>query len=99
MASRRRLKIEIDYIVSDLILDCFTYINLYQKPNDEEALQIVQETLLMRNELRHKANHPEKKGESGTLKSFYDSIAKTLLDGVEDGYGKLEILVNKQTSK
>lgn len=94
MTSRRRLKKEIDYVVSDLVLDCFTYTNLYQKPNDEEALQIVQDTLTLRNQLRDQANHPEKKGDS-TSKSYYDNLAKTLLEGVDAGYEKLGKLLNK----
>ena len=95
MTSRRRLKKEMDYVVSDLILDCFTYINLYQKSNEEEALQIVENTMQLRNDLRDKANHPEKKEDSATSKSYYDNIAKTLLEGVESGYEKLGKLVNK----
>ena len=95
MTTRRRLKKEIDYIVSDLILDCITYTNLYQKPNDEEALMIVQDTLLMRNKLRDQANHPEQKNNSETTKTYYDNIANTLIVGVDEGYGKLGKLVNK----
>ena len=95
MTTRRRLKKEIDYVVSDLILDCITYTNLYQKPNDEEALQIVQDTLVMRNSLREQVNHPEQRNNSETPKSFYDNIAKTLIVGVDEGYGKLGKLVNK----
>lgn len=95
MTTRRRLKKEIDYVVSDLILDCVTYTNLYQKPNDEEALQIVQDTLDLRNKLREQANHPEQKDNSQSAKSYYDSIAKTLVTGVDEGYGKLGKLVNK----
>jgi len=94
MTSRRRLKKEIDYVVSDLILDCFTYTNLYQKPNDAEAMDIVSGTLIMRNELRDLANHPEKRDESESVKSHYDNIAKTLIGGVDEGYGKLGKLVN-----
>ena|SRR5665647_3880824 len=96
MTSRRRLKKEIDYVVSDLILDCFTYTNLYQKPDDAQALEIVQGTLAMRNELRDLANHPEKKDKSETRKSFYDNIANTLVGGVEEGYIKLGKLVNPE---
>ena len=95
MTSRRRLKKEIDYLVSDLILDSITYTNLYQKPNDKDALQIVQDTIILRNRLRDEANHPENKGKSGTVKSYYDNIAKSLIVGVDDGYGKLGKLVNK----
>ncbi len=94
MTSRRRLKKEIDYVVSDLILDCFTYTNLYQKPNDAEAMDIVSGTLIMRNELRDLANHPEKRDESESVKSHYYNIAKTLIGGVDEGYGKLGKLVN-----
>ncbi len=96
MTSRRRIKKEIDYVVSDLILDCLTYTHLYKKPNDEEALQILQGTLVLRNELRDLANHPEKRGESDSVKSHYDNIAKTLIGGVEEGYGKLGKLVNPE---
>jgi hypothetical protein len=95
MTTRRRLKKEIDYVVSDLILDCVTYTNLYQKPNDEEALLIVQDTLTLRNKLRNQANHPEQRNNSETAKSYYDNIAKTLVEGVDAGYGKLGKLVNK----
>jgi hypothetical protein len=94
MTSRRRIKKEIDYVVSDLILDCLTYTHLYKKNDEEEALQIVQGTLMLRNELRDLANHPEKKSESESVKSHYDNIAKTLIGGVEEGYGKLGKLVN-----
>lgn len=96
MTSKRRLKKEIDYVVSDLILDCVTYTSLYQKPNDEEALQIIQGTLVLRNELRDLANHPEKRNESDTVKSHYDNIAKTLIGGVDEGYTKLGKLVNPE---
>ena len=86
MTSRRRLKKEIDYVVSDLVSDCFTYTNLYQKPDDKEALEIVQGTLMLRNELRDLTNHPEKRNEGETIKSFYDNIAATLIGGVDEGY-------------
>lgn len=96
MTSRRRLKKEIDYVVSDLILDCFTYTSLYQKPNDAEALEIVQGALILRNELRDLTNHPEKKGDSDSVKSHYDNIAATLIGGLDEGYAKLGKLVNPE---
>lgn len=96
MTSRRRLKKEIDYVVSDLILDCFTYSSMYQKTEDNDVQEIVQGTLILRNELRELANHPEKRAESETVKSFYDNIAETLVGGVEEGYGKLGKLMNPE---
>lgn len=99
MASRRRIKKEIDYVVSDLILDCFTYANLYQKPNDEESLKIVQDILTLRNELRNQANHPETRAENVSAKSYYDMLAETLIKGVDDGYNRLGKLISQQPAK
>lgn len=96
MTSRRRLKKEIDYVVSDLILDCFTYTSLYRKPNDAETQEIVQGALVLRNELRDLASHPEKRAETETVKSHYDNIAATLIGGVDEGYEKLDKLVNPE---
>ena len=95
MTTRRRLKKEIDYVVSDLVIDCMTYANLYQKPNDEDALQIVQDTMELRNQLRHMANHPEQRKNSEKAKAYYENISKTLVEGVDKGYGRLGKLVNK----
>jgi precorrin-2 methylase len=96
MTSRRRLKKEIDYVVSDLILDCFTYTSLYQKPDDAVAHEIIQQTLTLRNEMRDLANHPEKKDKAEKRKHFYDNVANTLIAGVDEGYLKLGKLMNPQ---
>jgi len=96
MTSRRRLKKEIDYVVSDLILDCFTYTSVYQKPNDDQTQEIIQQTLNLRNEMRDLANHPEKKDKSETRKHFYDNIANTLVGGVDEGYLKLGKLMKPE---
>ncbi|MFY9151571.1 MAG: hypothetical protein WAO52_06145 [Prolixibacteraceae bacterium] len=96
MASRRRLKKEIDYLVSDLILDCFTYANMHSKPNDEESMKIVQEILVLRNDMRNQANHPEKKAASESSKKYYGSLSQTLFNGVENGYEKLGKLLSSQ---
>lgn len=95
MTTRRRLKKEIDYVVSDLVIDCMTYANLYQKPNDKETLQIVEDTMELRNKLRNMANHPEQRNNNDSAKAYYDSISQTLIEGIDKGYAKLGKLVNK----
>jgi len=94
MASRQRLKKEIDYVVSDLVLDCFTFINMRAKTENEDVLQIVQESLNLRGDLLNQVNHPENKAETQTVKSYFDNIAKVLIDTVEESYVKLGKLIN-----
>lgn len=95
MTTRRRLKKEIDYVISDLVLDCMTYTHLYNKPNDEDTLRIIQDTMTMRNRLRDQVNHPEQKDNAQSQKSYYNQIAKTLMEGVNDGYNKLGKLIGQ----
>jgi len=94
MASRQRLKKEIDYVVSDLILDCFTFINMRAKAENEDVLQIVQESLNLRGDLLNQVNHPENKPETQSVKNYFDNIAKVLIDTVEESYVKLGKLIN-----
>ena len=94
MASRQRLKKEIDYVVSDLILDCYTFINMRSKTENEDVLQIVQDTLTLRNSLRDQVNHSESKDVKQTVKNYFDNIAKVLIDTVEESYVKLGKLIN-----
>ena len=96
MTTKRRIKKEIDYIVSDLILDCFTYTNVTAEPNDEVIGQIISETLLLRNQLRDQANHPEEKSGSVSSKAYYDTIARKLIESINSSYEKLEKLVSKE---
>ena len=96
MASRQRLKKEIDYVVSDLILDCFTFINMRAKTENEDVLQIVQESLNLRGDLINQVNHPENKTETQTVKNYFDNIAKVLIDTVEESYVKLGKLINPE---
>lgn len=93
MASRQQLKKEIDYIVSDLVIDCFTFMSMQQNANNDDVLQIVQDTLNLRGDLRFQVNHPEKREASQSTKNYYDNIAKVLIDNVETSYQKLSKLI------
>ncbi len=95
MASKQRLKKEIDFIVSDLVIDCFTFMTMQQNTENPEILKIVEDTLNLRNELRFKVNHPETKEETQTVKSYYDNIAKVLVSSIEGSYEKLGAFVAK----
>lgn len=95
MTNKRRLKKEIDYLVSELIYDCFTYQGLYEKADNAEAMQIVQKTLAARNELRNKANHQEMKEAGVSTKAYYNAITSQLVNTLDEGYDKLGKLVKK----
>jgi hypothetical protein len=95
MASRQRLKKEIDFIVSDLVIDCFTFMTMKQDQENKDVLKIVEDTINLRNELRYMVNHPEKKEEAQSVKNYYDNIAKVLVSNIEGSYEKLGAFIAK----
>jgi hypothetical protein len=66
------------------------------KTENEDVLQIVQESLNLRDDLINQVNHPENKTETQSVKSYFDNIAKVLIDTVEESYVKLGKLINPE---
>jgi len=87
MASIRHIKKDIDYLISEVISDCWTFMYLYPEKKQEEALAIVNETIDLRNNLIERANHPE-----GKAKDHYKAIFKDLLTGVDASFKKISEL-------
>lgn len=89
MANLRNLKKDIDYLVGQVVLDCFDYI--YSTPNAdaEGAYAIIGEVLVMRNQLRNRTNHPDGKDNRKLTKQYYQRIGKELVVGCDQCYDKL----------
>jgi len=92
MASIKRLKKDIDYLTFAIIADCFNY-NSYN-PGNEDVMNIVQETIALRNELRHKVSNPEVK-EAGELKGYYKGIFNEVLTKADSSFAKLSEVIKK----
>jgi len=92
MASIRRLKKDVDYLVSELVIDCLSYVNLHTKADKDEAFKIIEEALSVRTQVRDLANHPDGKDNPKLVKTHYREAIAKLIKSVEDGYAALEKL-------
>lgn len=95
MASIRRLKKDVDYLVSELVIDCFSYVNLHTKAKKDQAFKIIEEAVALRNKVRDLANHPDGKENRGLVKKHYRETIEKLVKGIEDGYAALEKLTTE----
>jgi hypothetical protein len=87
MASIRHIKKDIDYLVSEVVSDCCTFMYLYPEKKQEEALAIINEAIDLRNNLIERVNHPE-----GKAKVHYKAIFTDLLTGVDASFKKISEL-------
>lgn len=93
MASIKRLKKDIDYLTFAIIADCFNY-NSYN-PGKAEVMEIVQETIALRNDLRNRVSNPEVK-EAGELKGYYKGIFNEVLTKADNSFAKLSEVIKSE---
>ncbi len=88
MANLRVIKKDIDYLVSEVISDCWTFMYINQGDNSQEAVDIINEAVELRNSLYERVNHPDKEN----MKAHYKAVNKDLLNGVDSLFNKISNL-------
>lgn len=94
MASIRGVKKDIDYLVSEVISDCYTYLYLSDNKNREQVVQIIEELIEQRNNFFDRANNPEKDADRKQNRQHYKQIYNDLLVSVDESFTKLSQLVD-----
>ena len=79
MASLRRLKKDIDFLMEEVISDCCTFMYLYPDKKREEAIDIIQNAVELRNKLYAEVNNPQ----DNPRKAYYKAVNQELVEGVD----------------
>lgn len=91
MANIRGLKKDINFVVNELIFECFTCNYIFPEKNNDELATIISETLVMGDELLAKVNHV-KSDKGNSAKKQYNEIRKTLTEKTEKFVERLDNL-------
>ncbi len=93
MASVRDIKKDIDYLVGEVVSDCYTYLYLNGDKNRDEVVGIIEEVVGKRNDFIHRVNNPEKGADKKQTRKHFKQIYSDLLSTVDDSFSKLSKLV------
>jgi hypothetical protein len=96
MASVRELKKDIDYLIFEVISDCFVYSNVHPENKTDELTALISDAVEFRNELIARVNNPDGKDNPKIVKAYYKSVAKDLLSGVDKLFERLSALSAKK---
>jgi len=96
MASVRELKKDIDYLIFEVISDCFVYSNLHPENKSDELTVLISEAVEFRNDLIARVNNPDGKDNAKIVKTYYKTVSKDLLTGVDKLFEKLSTLSSKK---
>lgn len=94
MASVRELKKDIDYLVFEVISDCFVYSRIHSDNQSDELSTIISDAVNFRNDLISRVNNPDGKDNPKILKAYYKSVEKDLLAGVDKLFSRLSALTS-----
>jgi hypothetical protein len=96
MASIRELKKDIDYLVFEVISDCFVYSNVHPDNKTDELTALISDAVEFRNDLIARVNNPDGKDNPKIVKSYYKSVQKDLLKGVDNLFERLSSISAKK---
>lgn len=82
MASVRIIKKDIDYLVGEVLSDC--YMTVYFHPEKkQEIVKIMESATELRNSLIAKVNAPVEKNNSSLVRKHYAQVRRDVLEGVD----------------
>ncbi len=79
MASLRVIKKDIDYLISEVVSDCWTFLFINPEKNPEDIIDVMNDAVDLRNKLFERVNNPDKEN----IKKHFKEINKDLLTGVD----------------
>jgi hypothetical protein len=94
MAKLRTLKKDIDYLINEVLNDCYTLAYLFPDKK-ESAIEIINSAVDFRNEIFERVNNPDGKDNSKLVKAHYKNVNKDLLTGVDELFKKISELTKK----
>jgi hypothetical protein len=96
MASIRELKKDIDYLVFEVISDCFMYSNVHPENKTDELSVLISDTVEFRNDLIARVNNPDGKDNPKIVKAYYKTLEKDLITGVDKLFERLSAISAKK---
>jgi len=92
MANKREIKKDVDYLIGEVIGDCYTYLMIHGEKNRDNVLGIIGSIVEKRNDLISRVNNQDKSFDTKQVKSHYKAINSDLLAAINDSFTKLSTL-------
>jgi hypothetical protein len=87
MASIRGIKKDVDYLINEVLSDCYMFMYLFPDRQHEAAIAIIQDTVELRNNLIDRTRKVE-----GKTRAHFRVIFEDLLKGVDDLFRRISEL-------
>jgi hypothetical protein len=88
MASKKNLKKDIDYLIYDLILDCYACMEDHPEKSSSAYEEIINEIIIVKEDLLERINHFDNLVH-GNSRTYFRELKKDLIASITEAYDKL----------
>jgi len=99
MANKREIKKDIDYLIFEVVSDCYTFKYLFPDKDQKDIDNIIEEAVIARNELIMRVNHPDGKNDKKLVKEHFKKINVDLLTKVDNYFDRLNKMMGDSQKK
>ncbi|RPH32582.1 MAG: hypothetical protein EHM93_08890 [Bacteroidales bacterium] len=96
MANKREIKKDVDFLVGEVISDCYTYLLINGEKNRDKVIEIIGSIVDKRNDLISRVNNQDRTFDTKQVKSHYKAINADLMAAIDDSFSKLSKLSAKK---
>jgi len=96
MASIKDLKKDIDYLIYEIISDCFTVMSVQPGEKSDELAEVVADAVKLRNELFSRVKHPGGKEDAKMMREYYKKVRVDLVQGVDKLFERLSKITSRK---
>ncbi len=97
MASVRRLKKDIDYLIFEVISDSFTFGSVHPDEKEEDITGILADAVALREDLFRRVNNPPEPDDPKAVRVHFNAVKKDLFVGVDRLCMRLSALAEKKS--
>ncbi len=92
MSSIRELKKEINYLIDEIIGNCFLQYYFVEESQRIKIEKLIEEIVAFRNDLINRVNNPSANFENKSKRSYYRNIRKELFEKANTAFEKIDRL-------
>ena len=96
MANKREIKKDVDYLIGEVISDCYTYLLIHGDKNRDKVVEIIEAVIAKRNDFISRVNNSDKTFDTKQVKAHFKSINEDLLVAINDSFTSLSELSAKK---
>lgn len=91
MASKKNLKKDIDYLITDVILDCYACMEEHPEKDFSAYEEIINDIIVLKDDLLERINKFSRV-EHGKSRAYFLTIKKDLVKSISEAHDKLVML-------